>query len=264
MEQHPFYCIADMKRKLYIDIDGVLLKSIESCPVENIHELISFAVSNFDCYWLTTHCKGDIRPAIDYLSEYLAEEDIELLKKLKPTDWRTLKTEAIDFTSDFCWIDDYVMRAEKEVLLANGKEESLILFDSSRKNEVNRVITFLSKRIYNSPIYARSFDYEKEYIIPIPCDLNVDLNKYVDVSYVECSSRHLRNLDVSNCHELRALKCYYNDLEVLALHLNHRLKFLECFGNPLKRIIISKDQEGTDWLNKVKKQYPNIEIEVIL
>ena len=136
-----------MKRKFYIDIDGVLLKGKEDGPVENIHELISFAVSNFDCYWLTTHCKGDAQTAIDYLSEYLAEEDIELLREVKPTDWRTLKTEAIDFTSDFYWIDDYVMRAEKEILFANGREDSLILFDDSKSDEVDRVIACLSRRI---------------------------------------------------------------------------------------------------------------------
>ena len=136
-----------MKRKFYIDIDGVLLKGKEDGPVENIHELISFAVSNFDCYWLTTHCKGDAQTAIDYLSEYLAEEDIELLRAVKPTDWRTLKTEAIDFTSDFYWIDDYVMRAEKEILFANGREDSLILFDDSKSDEVDRVIACLSRRI---------------------------------------------------------------------------------------------------------------------
>lgn len=136
-----------MKRKLYIDIDGVLLKGREDTPVDNVHELISFAVSNFDCHWLTTHCKGDPQPAIDYLSEYLAEEDIELLKKVKPTDWRTLKTEAIDFSSDFCWIDDYVLHAEEEILFANGKEDSLILFDHSKKDEVDRVIALLSRRM---------------------------------------------------------------------------------------------------------------------
>ena len=253
-----------MKRKLYMDIDGVLLNSKKEKPVENVHELISFVVSNFDCYWLTTHCKGNSQPTIDYLSEYFPEEDIELLRAVKPTDWKTLKTEAIDFTSDFSWIDDYVMSAEKEILFTNGKKESLILFDDSKNDEANRIIAFLAKRIYPSPVYARTFDYDKEYIIPVPCDLNIDLNKYTDVSYIECSSRHLRNLDVSNCHELRALKCYNNDLKILDLHLNFCLKFLECSGNPLKKIIISKNQLEINWLKKVKKQYPNIEIEVIL
>ena len=36
-------------------------------------------------------------------------------------------TEAIDFTSDFYWIDDYAMTAEKEILQITGKQDSLIL-----------------------------------------------------------------------------------------------------------------------------------------
>ena len=47
------------KTKLYIDIDGVLLKNREDKAVEGISSFIRFIVSNFDCYWLTTHCKGD-------------------------------------------------------------------------------------------------------------------------------------------------------------------------------------------------------------
>ena len=115
------------KTKLYIDIDGVLLKNREDKAVEGISSFIRFIVSNFDCYWLTTHCKGDAQTAMEYLSEYLTCEDLKLLQKVKATDWNTLKTEAIDFTSDFYWIDDYAMNAEKEILQMKGKLDSLFL-----------------------------------------------------------------------------------------------------------------------------------------
>lgn len=137
-----------MQRKLYLDIDGVLLKSRVDKPVEGIHELILFIVCNFDCYWLTTHCKGNSQTAIEYLSEYLDVDDIALLKAIKPTNWNTLKTEAIDFGSDFFWIDDYVMRAEKEILALNGKSDSLILFNESNEDEVNKVITEITNKIF--------------------------------------------------------------------------------------------------------------------
>ena len=100
-----------MKRtKLYIDIDGVLLKNREDKAVEGISSFVRFIVSNFDCYWLTTHCKGDAQTAMEYLSEYLTYEDLKLLQKVKATDWNTLKTEAIDFTSDFYWIEQLLWR----------------------------------------------------------------------------------------------------------------------------------------------------------
>ena len=132
-----------MKRtKLYIDIDGVLLKNREDKAVEGISSFIRFSVSNFDCYWLTTHCKGDAQAAMDYLSEYLTCEDLKLLQKVKATDWNTLKTEAIDFTSDFYWIDDYAMNAEKEILQMKGKLDSLILVEND--SDIPAIIKKLS------------------------------------------------------------------------------------------------------------------------
>ena len=44
--------------KLYIDIDGVLLKLRDPHPAGYAKEFISYIVEHFDCYWLATHCKG--------------------------------------------------------------------------------------------------------------------------------------------------------------------------------------------------------------
>lgn len=130
------------KTKLYIDIDGVLLKNREDKAVEGISSFIRFIVSNFDCYWLTTHCKGDAQTAMEYLSEYLTYEDLKLLQKVKATYWNTLKTEAIDFTSDFYWIDDYAMNAEKEILQMKCKQDSLILVEND--SDIPAIIKKLS------------------------------------------------------------------------------------------------------------------------
>ena len=46
-----------------------------------------------------------------------------------PTDWNALKTEAIDFTKDFRWFDDYIFEAEKEVLRKHGYENKFIQVD---------------------------------------------------------------------------------------------------------------------------------------
>lgn len=69
---------------LYLDIDGVLLD-----------------------YNTDTYAKGDAAPAIEYLSGYFTQEIIEKLKKIKPTYREDLKTEGINFDSNFIWLDDY-------------------------------------------------------------------------------------------------------------------------------------------------------------
>lgn len=94
--------------KLYIDIDGVLLgkdpASKQYCLANNTEDFLIFALANFDCYWLTTHCKGDANNAVDYLRPYCDEETLSLLKLIKETNYTTFKTEVL--SGDFICIDD--------------------------------------------------------------------------------------------------------------------------------------------------------------
>ena len=62
---------------LYLDIDGVLLNHDSDTKANYSIELIDYITNEFDCYWLTTHCKGDATPAIEYLSDYFPAETIE-------------------------------------------------------------------------------------------------------------------------------------------------------------------------------------------
>ena len=52
---------------LYLDIDGVLLDYNTDTYAKGAIEHIEYVTSEFNCYWLTTHCKGDAEPAIEYL-----------------------------------------------------------------------------------------------------------------------------------------------------------------------------------------------------
>lgn len=123
-----------MKVKLYIDIDGVLLKVRSPYPAEYAEEFISYIVEHFDCYWLTTHCKGDTTPTINYLSGYFSDSTLEKLKRIKPTIWDTLKTEALDFSSKFIWLDDYIMNAEFAILKKNNRLDSAYKVDLEKEN----------------------------------------------------------------------------------------------------------------------------------
>ena len=126
--------------KLYLDIDGVLLTTKNTKAANGAIEFIDFALSNFECYWLTTHCKdGNSSQILKLLAQYFSDDVVEKLKKVKPTKWDTLKTEGIDFESDFFWLDDYVFEAEKKVLEKHNCLENLILVNLYNKNEISRV-----------------------------------------------------------------------------------------------------------------------------
>ena len=114
---------------LYLNIDGVLLNYDSDTRADYSIELIDYITNEFDCYWLTTHCKGDTLPAIEYLTNYFPVETIEKLKTIKPTYWEDLKTEGIDFDKSFIWLDDYPFQAELSVLEHFGVSGSIYKVD---------------------------------------------------------------------------------------------------------------------------------------
>lgn len=134
-------------KKLYIDIDGVLITAKNPVAPLGIDYFIQFITSNFDCYWLTTHCKGDSTHCLSYLKDYLSERSISALSHVKPTNWDSLKTEAINFEEPFFWLDDYIFSMEKKILEQVGRIDSFILVDLRQKNELSRIINILKEAL---------------------------------------------------------------------------------------------------------------------
>lgn len=139
-------------RKLYLDIDGVLLTTRHSRVAQYAIELICYVTQHFDCYWLTTHCKGDVTNALHYLSFYFEQDCMKYLKMIKPTSWDSLKTEAIDFGSDFYWLEDNPLQVEKRVLEQHGKLERLIEVNLENTCELENIMKRLKKLPYDRPI----------------------------------------------------------------------------------------------------------------
>lgn len=138
--------------KIYLDIDGVILKKDLTIP-EYGKEFISYIIANHDCYWLTTHCKGDNNNALKHLSKSYPPSTREQLKIIKPTNWRDLKTEAIELNSDFIWLEDYPFESEIKVLNKANKLDSLITVDLNRENElklVQKKIEVMTVKLRNS------------------------------------------------------------------------------------------------------------------
>ena len=71
------------------------------------------------------------------------------LSKIKPSpiNWKTLKTEGIDFNRKFYWIEDCPFIAEKQILKKHGCIDSLIEVNLNRANELNNIISLLQKSL---------------------------------------------------------------------------------------------------------------------
>jgi hypothetical protein len=114
------------RMKLYLDIDGVLLGHHDGKHglAGGAGEFIQYVTEHFDCYWLTTHCKGDAAPVLKYLRPYVDDEIYTALRLIRPAGFRVFKTEALDPGDDFIWIEDKPLAAEIEWLETHAKRSS--------------------------------------------------------------------------------------------------------------------------------------------
>ncbi|GAB1370160.1 hypothetical protein MASR1M45_02180 [Candidatus Kapaibacterium sp.] len=135
------------KIKLYLDVDGVILTKRNTRAADNLYDFLSFIVGNFDCYWLTTHCKGDNRGLLNYISKFVDSDVLDLLSKVNVTDWMTLKTEAIDCNSSFLWLDDAPLLHEIEYLKRKSLLERLSIVNLNRNNELLNIINLLKTEL---------------------------------------------------------------------------------------------------------------------
>lgn len=67
----------------------------------------------------------------------------ELYSKVLSTDWRALKTEAIDLDSDFVWFDDNLFESERMVLEQNYVLDGFFLMDSRDAEMAKKAVEFL-------------------------------------------------------------------------------------------------------------------------
>ena len=143
-----------IKIKLYIDVDGVILTNIKATPTivlaNYIDKFLTFCLDNFDCYWLTTHCKyGDTKNVLKYLKSYCDESIFQKIAKIKPVKWKTLKTEAIDLSSKFFWIDDAPMYTELEFLRKYNLEKNFLNINTKKNNDdLLNAIKILEEKIF--------------------------------------------------------------------------------------------------------------------
>jgi hypothetical protein len=147
--------------RAYIDIDGVLIRpdgNGREVLIPRFEQVLGFLKANFDCYWLTTNVTQGSggEGASRRLGPYLRDTPIDrsILEGIKPTAWKTWKTEAIDFSGPFIWLDDDAFPHEREVLREKGCSESLVEIDWRKR--ANRLTVRRLKRIRRNLLRAAS------------------------------------------------------------------------------------------------------------
>lgn len=134
--------------KLYLDIDGTLVGR-GGVLAQGLTEFLRFATENFDCYWLSTHCHSDVKPVFLYLVGRIPEEALPYIGQIKPTTWNEWKTEAIDFSQPFFWLDDNLFETERRMLAEHNALGNFIhidlVSDPDQLSEVTRTLDSIIK-----------------------------------------------------------------------------------------------------------------------
>ena len=126
---------------VYLDIDGVLLVN-DNTMANHCHEFLEYVTGHFPTYWLTTHCRGDDRLTHLFLTRTFPARTLEIVKKIKPTNWATNKTEGIDFSQPFLWFDDDLFLGERQELERRNLLDNWIEVDFRKdENYLQRFLT---------------------------------------------------------------------------------------------------------------------------
>lgn len=115
---------------IYLDIDGTLiheeLTKQNGKPAAGLEDFL-LAIQHHNLYWLTTHCRdGNAERPREIMKRVTATHLHPIIDTIKPTVWDMSKTEGIDWSQDFIWLDDNISVAEWSALEKGNPNQSSI------------------------------------------------------------------------------------------------------------------------------------------
>lgn len=128
---------------IYLDIDGTI-RGVQS-PLEDVIEFLEYLLNTFpgQVYWLTTHCHGGVNNcyyALDFLPDDLRKR---AATEIKPTNWNAMKTDAIDFTKPFVWVDDTLFDSELRVLAEHNADDGFYKINPNSTDGVKGALEYI-------------------------------------------------------------------------------------------------------------------------
>jgi hypothetical protein len=148
---------------LYLDLDGVILRRTgntefggrnEFDVAPGAMEFLSWALDNFNCYWLTTRSHDGSYEGIERAFRFaipttnIASEIKAIIRAIRPARWSAGKISGIDLTREFFWLDDNPDQPSVDVLAKAGLLDRLISVSTDlRPNDLERVRGLLASAI---------------------------------------------------------------------------------------------------------------------
>jgi hypothetical protein len=153
------------KTKLFIDVDGVLLRRTGQQTSRGLTEFLianhataflSFCTEHFDCWWLTARSRegnlAEVERAFRHALRNPAaseqdRDDLEaLVTDIPVAAWGEMKADAFSVEEDFYWIDDNPDKASKNWLEQHDLTDRLVGANTDRQlDDLVRVQGFLQE-----------------------------------------------------------------------------------------------------------------------
>jgi hypothetical protein len=118
---HALFAPAADRRRLYLDMDGVVLVMLgdQVAPARHAEEFIDFVMANFDVYWLVTQSQGDADAVLKRLDVRTPMALRRKLDRIALARFKIEKTETL--TGDFYWLGARPLRVERLRLRARNR-----------------------------------------------------------------------------------------------------------------------------------------------
>jgi hypothetical protein len=143
-----------MKTKLFLDVDGVLLRRTGQKTSRGLTEFqianhatsfLRFCTDNFECYWLTARTRegsiAEVERAFRHAVRNPAASERErddlktLVSGIPVAAWGETKADAFSVEEDFYWIDDNPDRASKSWLEQHDLSDHLIVAATDQRSD---------------------------------------------------------------------------------------------------------------------------------
>jgi hypothetical protein len=135
------------KIDLYLDLDGVILRRtgrteikgrVEFEVAPGAVEFLSWAIENFNCYWLTSRSHDGTYDEIERAFRFaiptanLPGNIRRLIRAIHPAPWGGKKVEGIDLSRAFFWVDDDPDQVSVEALANVGLQSRLVTISTDQ------------------------------------------------------------------------------------------------------------------------------------
>ena len=127
------------RTNLYLDVDGVLLRRTLSPapglafePARHLTRFLAFATTHFAVRWLTSRARHGFSDGIERGFRHALQVASlppglrRCFDRIEAARWQTHKTDAIDLSTEFYWIDDSPSEADLLALAAHGRADRWI------------------------------------------------------------------------------------------------------------------------------------------